>query len=172
MLLYLNFRRASEVLIILGTLPLALVGGVWLLYFLSYNLSVAVAVGFIALAGVAVEIGVIMLVYLNEAFQDQEKLALQENRSLTSDDIKQAVINGALLRLRPILMTVSAIIGGLLPIMLWDGTGIEVTRRIAAPMVGGMISATILTLLVIPAAFLLWKSVVLNQKNRSQTIMG
>lgn len=166
LLLYLNFRRASEVLIILGTLPLALVGGVWLLYFLSYNLSVAVAVGFIALAGVAVEIGVIMLVYLNEAFEQQKQLATQENRFLNYDDIKQAVINGALLRLRPILMTVSAIIGGLLPIMLWDGTGIEVTRRIAAPMVGGMISATILTLLVIPAAFLLWKSAALNRINR------
>ena len=164
LLLYLNFRRASEVLIILGTLPLALIGGVWLLYFLNYNLSVAVAVGFIALAGVAVEIGVVMLVYLNEAFEKQKQLAIQENRSLSTDDIKQAVINGALLRLRPIMMTVSAIIGGLLPIMLWDGTGIEVTRRIAAPMVGGMISATILTLLVIPAAFLLWKLVLLNQK--------
>ncbi|GAG76084.1 unnamed protein product, partial [marine sediment metagenome] len=161
---YLNFRRAFEVLIILGTLPLALIGGVWLLYFLSYNLSVAVGVGFIALAGVAVEIGVVMLVYLNEAFEKQKQTAAQENRSLAYDDIRRAVINGALLRLRPILMTVSAIIGGLLPIMLWDGTGIEVTRRIAAPMVGGMISATILTLLVIPAVFLLWKSIVVNHK--------
>lgn len=159
LLLYLYFRRVSEVLIILGTLPFALIGGVWLLYFLSYNLSVAVAVGFIALAGVAVEIGVVMLVYLNEAFETQKLLAEKENRALTPEDIKQAVINGSLLRLRPILMTVCAIIGGLLPIMLLNGTGIEVTRRIAAPMVGGMISATVLTLLVIPAAFLLWKRV-------------
>lgn len=157
LLLYLYFRRAAEVLIILGTLPFALIGGVWLLYFLSYNLSVAVAVGFIALAGVAVEIGVVMLVYLHEAYEAQKLLVKEENRALTTEDIKQAVINGALLRLRPILMTVSAIIGGLLPIMLLNGTGIEVTRRIAAPMVGGMISATALTLLVIPAAFLLWK---------------
>ncbi len=159
LLLYLYFRRAPEVFIILGTLPFALIGGVWLLYFLSYNLSVAVAVGFIALAGVAVEIGVVMLVYLDEAYQTQKLLVEEENRALTIDDIKQAVINGALLRLRPILMTVSAIIGGLLPIMLLNGTGIEVTRRIAAPMIGGMISATVLTLLVIPAAFLLWKRV-------------
>lgn len=159
LLLYLYFRRAFEVLIILGTLPFALIGGVWLLYFLNYNLSVAVAVGFIALAGVAVEIGVVMLVYLNEAFESQKLLAEKENRSLTRTDIKQAVINGALLRLRPILMTVFAIIGSLLPIMLMDGTGIEVTRRIAAPMVGGMITATALTLLVIPASFLLWKRI-------------
>lgn len=158
LLLYLYFRRAPEVLIILGTLPFAFVGGVWLLYFLNYNLSVAVAVGFIALGGVAVEIGVVMLVYLNEAFEEQKLLAEEENRALTSENIKQSVINGALLRLRPILMTVSAIIGGLLPIMLLNGTGIEVTRRIAAPMIGGMISATALTLLVIPSAFLLWKS--------------
>lgn len=158
LLLYLYFRRAPEVLIILGTLPFAFIGGVWLLYFLNYNLSVAVAVGFIALGGVAVEIGVVMLVYLNEAFEEQKLLAEEENRALTSENIKQSVINGALLRLRPILMTVSAIIGGLLPIMLLNGTGIEVTRRIAAPMIGGMISATALTLLVIPSAFLLWKS--------------
>jgi len=163
LLLYLNFRRASEVLIILGTLPLALIGGVWLLYFLSYNLSVAVAVGFIALSGVAVEIGVVMLVYLNEAFEKQKQLTSQENRSINNKDIKQAVINGALLRLRPILMTVSAIIGGLLPIMLWNGTGIEVTRRIAAPMIGGMLTATILTLLVIPAAYFIWKSSLISK---------
>lgn len=168
LLLYLYFRRASEVLIILGTLPFALVGGVWLLYFLNYNLSVAVAVGFIALAGVAVEIGVVMLVYLNEAFERQKLLAEEENRLLTADDIKQAIINGTLLRLRPILMTVSAIIGGLLPIMLLNGTGIEVTRRIAAPMIGGMVSATALTLLVIPAAFLLWKKIIYTMGNLNQ----
>ncbi|MGC1854569.1 MAG: CusA/CzcA family heavy metal efflux RND transporter [Candidatus Aquirickettsiella sp.] len=158
LLLYLYFRRAPEVLIILGTLPFAFIGGVWLLYFLNYNLSVAVAVGFIALGGVAVEIGVVMLVYLNEAFEEQKLLAEEEKRALSLENIKQSVINGALLRLRPILMTVSAIIGGLLPIMLLSGTGIEVTRRIAAPMIGGMMSATVLTLLVIPATFLLWKS--------------
>ena len=154
LLLYLNFRRFSEVFIIMGTLPLALTGGFWLLYLLGYNLSVAVGVGFIALAGVAVEIGVIMLVYLNQALQRSTQ---QAGREPGRADIRQAVIDGALLRVRPVMMTVSTIVAGLLPIMLGSGTGSEVMRRIAAPMVGGMISATLLTLVVIPAVFLLWK---------------
>jgi len=157
LLLYLNFRKLSEVLIIMGTLPLASVGGFWLLYLLGYNLSVAVGVGFIALSGVAVEIGVIMLVYLNQALQRRQDAADRANRQLTGDDVRSAVIDGALLRVRPIMMTVTTIIVGLLPIMLGGGTGSEVMRRIAAPMVGGMISATLLTLVVIPAVFLLWK---------------
>jgi len=157
LLLYLNFRRFTEVLIIMGTLPLALVGGYWLLYLLDYNMSVAVGVGFIALAGVAVEIGVIMLVYLNQALQRHQDTAAQEQRTLTSDDVRNAVIDGVLLRVRPIMMTVAAIIAGLMPIMLGSGTGSEVMRRIAAPMVGGMVSATLLTLVVIPAVFLIWK---------------
>ena len=154
LLLYLNFRRFGEVLIIMGTLPLALVGGFWLLYLLGYNLSVAVGVGFIALAGVSVEIGVIMLVYLNQALLRQTETA---GRAATHADIRKAVIDGALLRVRPIMMTVAAITVGLLPIMLGGGTGSEVMRRIAAPMVGGMLSATVLTLVVIPAVFLIWK---------------
>ncbi|MDH3870868.1 MAG: efflux RND transporter permease subunit [Gammaproteobacteria bacterium] len=157
LLLFLNFRNFTEVLIIMGTLPLALVGGFWLLYLLGYNMSVAVGVGFIALAGVAVEIGVVMLVYLNQALARQRDAAAREHRKLTTDDVRQAVVDGALLRVRPIMMTVSAIIAGLLPIMLGGGTGAEVMRRIATPMVGGMISATLLTLVVIPAVFLLWK---------------
>jgi Cu(I)/Ag(I) efflux system membrane protein CusA/SilA len=157
LLLYLNFRRFTEVLIIMGTLPMALVGGYWLLYLLGYNMSVAVGVGFIALAGVAVEIGVIMLVYLNQAMQRQQDAAAHEQRALTADDVRNAVIDGALLRVRPIMMTVAAIIVGLLPIMLGSGTGSEVMRRIAAPMVGGMVSATLLTLIVIPAVYLIWK---------------
>jgi Cu(I)/Ag(I) efflux system membrane protein CusA/SilA len=157
LLLYLNFRRFTEVLIIMGTLPMALVGGYWLLYLLEYNMSVAVGVGFIALAGVAVEIGVIMLVYLNQALLRHRDNAMREQRALTTDDVRNAVIDGALLRVRPIMMTVAAIIVGLLPIMLGSGTGSEVMRRIAAPMVGGMVSATFLTLIVIPAVFLLWK---------------
>ncbi len=158
LLLYMNFRNMTEVMIILGTLPLALVGGFWLLYFLDYNLSVAVGVGFIALAGVAVEIGVIMLVYLNQAFEKHWEQSKKDGVDLTITDIRSAVIDGALLRVRPIMMTVTTIIAGLLPIMLGGGTGSEVMRRIAAPMVGGMVSATILTLVVIPAVFLLWKS--------------
>jgi Cu(I)/Ag(I) efflux system membrane protein CusA/SilA len=157
LLLYLNFRRFAEVAIIMGTLPLALIGGVWLLYLLHYELSVAVGVGFIALAGVAVEIGVIMLVYLNQAIDRHIVAARSEGRALTMSDVEQAVIDGAVLRVRPIMMTVAAIIAGLLPIMLGGGTGSEVMRRIAAPMVGGMVSATVLTLIVIPALFLIWR---------------
>ena len=157
LLLFLNFGRFAEVAIILGTLPMAVVGGVWLLYLLDYELSVAVGVGFIALAGVAVEIGVVMLVYLNQAMRQHKATAERDGRSLTMDDVRQAVIDGAVLRVRPIMMTVAAIIAGLLPIMLGGGTGSEVMRRIAAPMVGGMVSATILTLVVIPALFLLWR---------------
>ena len=157
LLLYLNFRNMIEVLIIMGTLPLALVGGFWLLYLLGYNISVAVGVGFIALSGVAVEIGVVMLVYLNQALQQQREAAAREHRQLTAADVRSAVTAGALLRVRPIMMTVAAIIAGLLPIMLGSGTGSEVMRRIAAPMVGGMVSATVLTLVVIPAVFLIWK---------------
>ena len=156
-LLYLSFRKISEVLIIMGTLPMALIGGFWLLYLLDYNMSVAVGVGFIALSGVAVEIGVIMLVYLNQALQVYQDRAANENRNVTLNELHEAVSKGALLRVRPIMMTVSATIAGLLPIMLGSGTGSEVMRRIAAPMVGGMISATILTLIVLPAVFLLWK---------------
>jgi len=162
LLLYLNFRRFAEVAIIIGTLPMALIGGLWLLYLLGYDLSVAVGVGFIALAGVAVEIGVLMLVYLNQAIREHVQSAESEGRNLTMQDVEQAVIDGAVLRVRPIMMTVAAIIAGLLPIMLGSGTGSEVMRRIAAPMVGGMVSATILTLVVIPALFLYWREKQLN----------
>jgi len=157
LLLYLNFRKLSEVALIMGTLPMALIGGFWLLYLLDYNMSVAVGVGFIALAGVSVEIGVVMLVYLNQALQSHIDKAFSEKRSITLDELRDAVTEGALLRVRPIMMTVAAIIAGLLPIMLGSGTGSEVMRRIAAPMVGGMVSATILTLVVIPSVFLLMK---------------
>jgi len=165
LLLYLNFRNFSEVALIMGTLPMALIGGFWLLYLLDYNMSVAVGVGFIALAGVSVEIGVIMLVYLNHALQAHIDKARQENRSVTVNELRIAVEEGALLRVRPIMMTVAAIIAGLLPIMLGGGTGSEVMRRIAAPMVGGMVSSTILTLVVLPSVFFLMKQKsVINQK--------
>jgi Cu(I)/Ag(I) efflux system membrane protein CusA/SilA len=141
---------------ILFSLPFALGGGIWIVYLLGYNLSVAVNVGFIALSGVAAETGVIMLIYLNHALEERHKLAQMEHRKLTNNDIKLAVIEGSLLRLRPKIMTVCAIIGGLLPIMLSGGTGSEVISHIAAPMIGGMISSTILTLLVIPCLYLVW----------------
>ena len=157
LLLYLNFRNLTEVLIIMGTLPLALVGGLWLLYLLDYNLSVAVGVGFIALSGVAVEIGVVMLVYLNLALKQHQTAVEQKGERLTREEVRLAVIDGALMRIRPIMMTVASIIVGLMPIMLGGGTGAEVMQRIAAPMVGGMVSATLLTLVVIPAVFVIWK---------------
>jgi Cu(I)/Ag(I) efflux system membrane protein CusA/SilA len=157
LLLFLNFRNMTEVAIIMGTLPTALVGGIWLLYLLDYNVSVAVGVGFIALAGVAVEIGVVMLLYLRQALDAARAKAGQEGRKLDADDLAGAVREGALMRLRPIVMTVATIIVGLLPIMMGGGTGSEVMRRIAAPMVGGMISATLLTLALIPAVYLIWQ---------------
>jgi Cu(I)/Ag(I) efflux system membrane protein CusA/SilA len=157
LLLFLNFRNMTEVIIIMGTLPTALIGGIWLLYLLGYHMSVAVGVGFIALAGVAVEIGVVMLVYLKQALASEKHKARNERRPLGRSDLAAAVKNGALMRVRPIMMTVAAITAGLLPIMLGSGTGSEVMRRIAAPMVGGMISATVLTLALIPAVFLLWQ---------------
>jgi len=163
LLLYLHFRNFWEVLIIMGTLPLSLVGGFWLLHWLDFNMSVAVGVGFVALAGVAVEIGVIMLLYLNLALARRMAAAEREGRALSHDEVREAVVEGALLRVRPIMMTVTAIIAGLLPIMLGTGTGSEVMRRIAAPMVGGMVSATLLTLIVIPAVFLMWKSATLKR---------
>jgi Cu(I)/Ag(I) efflux system membrane protein CusA/SilA len=154
LLLYLNFRNGMEVLIIVTTLPLALVGGFWLLYLLGYNLSVAVTVGFIALGGVAVEIGIVMLTYLDLALK---RRIAERGAKLTREDVRAAVIEGALLRIRPATMTKVAIIAGLLPILWSSGTGSEAMGRIAAPMVGGMVSVAILTLVVIPAAYLLWK---------------
>ena len=158
LLLYINFRNVVEVLIIMGTLPFALIGGIWLMYILDYEMSVAVGVGFIALAGVTVEIGVLMLVYLNLAFSRALQQALHENRELSRDEIRNAVIDGAGRRVRPIVMTFAAIVVGLIPIMFGEGTGSEVMQRIAGPMIGGMISSLILTLLVIPAIYFLWKS--------------
>jgi len=156
-LLYLNFRSFAEVTIIMATLPLAMIGGVWLMYLEGFNFSVAVGVGFIALAGVAVEIGVIMLVYLNQAYQEKSLEAEQIGKPLSLIQLQQAIIEGAGLRVRPVMMTVATIIIGLLPVLYGTGTGSEVMSRIAAPMVGGMISAIALTLVVIPAVYLLWR---------------
>ncbi|MBK7543018.1 MAG: efflux RND transporter permease subunit [Candidatus Competibacteraceae bacterium] len=166
LLLYLSFGRLGEAVLIMATLPFALLGGVWLLYGLGYNLSVAVGVGFIALAGVAAETGVVMLVYLDQALAKRRERAAAENRLVTVAELREAVIEGALLRVRPKMMTVSTIIVGLLPIMYGEGTGSEVMRRIAAPMVGGMVSATLLTLVVIPAAFLIWKELQIRREHR------
>jgi Cu(I)/Ag(I) efflux system membrane protein CusA/SilA len=157
LLLYLNFRRMTETLIVMLSVPFALVGGVWLMWLLGYNLSVAVAVGFIALAGVAAETGVVMLIYLDHAWEAAQARCKAENRRVASADLYGAVMEGAVERVRPKLMTVVAIMAGLLPIMWSTGTGSEVMSRIAAPMVGGMISSTVLTLMVIPAIYALVK---------------
>ncbi len=156
-LLYMNFRRMGEVLIILATLPMAGVGGVLLISGLGYNYSIAVGVGFIALAGVAVEIGIIMLVYLNQAYSAMLDDANTQSKRPLLPDLTKAVLDGAGMRVRPVMMTAAAIIAGLIPIMTGHGTGSEVMQRIAAPMLGGMISATLLTLLVVPAVFFIWK---------------
>jgi Cu(I)/Ag(I) efflux system membrane protein CusA/SilA len=166
LLLYLSFGRMGEAVLIMATLPFSLLGGVWLLYWLDYNLSVAVGVGFIALAGVAAETGVVMLVYLDQALARRKETARSEGRGVTLAELREAVVEGALLRLRPKMMTVATIIVGLLPIMYGAGTGSEVMQRIAAPMVGGIVSATLLTLVVIPAVFLLWQGMVIDRGNR------
>ncbi|MGB5544493.1 MAG: CusA/CzcA family heavy metal efflux RND transporter, partial [Gammaproteobacteria bacterium] len=151
LLLYLQLRRFGEVLIVLGTLPMSLIGGLWLLWLLDFRVSVAVGVGFIALAGMAVEVGVVMLVYLRQSLE-----AARAKGPVGPDEVLGAVRRGALLRLRPVLMTVTATLVGLLPVMLGSGTGTELTRRIAAPMVGGVLSLLLLSLLVIPVLFLLY----------------
>jgi len=158
LLLYLNFRRVTESLIVMLSVPFALVGGVWLLWLLGYNLSVAVAVGFIALAGVAAETGVVMLIYLERAWQEIQTHCAAEGRKPALNDLHAAIMEGAVERVRPKMMTVTAIMAGLLPIMWGTGTGSEVMSRIAAPMIGGMISSTMLTLIVIPALYALAKA--------------
>ncbi|MGZ8219769.1 efflux RND transporter permease subunit [Methylomagnum sp.] len=164
-LLYLNFGRLTETFIVMLSVPFALVGGVWLLWLLDYNVSVAVGVGFIALAGVAAETGVVMLIYLDHAYQARWELCRAEGRAFTRDDLHAALMAGAAERLRPKMMTVAAIMAGLLPILWSTGTGSEVMRRIAAPMVGGMVSSTLLTLVVIPAIYALVKGVAI-ERNR------
>ncbi|MEA3246071.1 MAG: efflux RND transporter permease subunit, partial [Gemmatimonadota bacterium] len=153
LLLYFNFRRVGESAIVMLTLPFALVGGLWFIWALGYNWSVAVAIGFIALAGVAAETGVVMLIYLDHAWRERAAAG----RTLTRRDVHDAVMEGAVERVRPVVMTATAIVAGLVPILWSAGTGASVMKRIAAPMIGGMLSTTVLTLLVIPAVYSLWK---------------
>jgi copper/silver efflux system protein len=153
LLLYSNFRKLTETLIVMLSLPFSVVGGLWLLWWLGFNLSVAVAVGFIALAGVAAETGVVMLIYLDHALRELEVKCSAENRPFTRDNLRDAIMLGAVERVRPKMMTVVAIMAGLLPIMWSTGTGSEVMQRIAVPMIGGMLSSTVLTLIVIPAVY-------------------
>jgi copper/silver efflux system protein len=152
-LLYLNFQSVAKTLIVLLSVPFALIGSIWLLYFLGYNLSVAVWVGIIALAGVAAETGVVMIVYLDEVYERR----VREGSLTSMHDLSEAIIEGAVQRVRPKMMTVMAIIAGLLPIMWSHGAGADVMKRIAAPMIGGMVTSTILTLAVIPAIYAIWR---------------
>jgi Cu(I)/Ag(I) efflux system membrane protein CusA/SilA len=164
LLLYFNFRNVTKVLIVMLTLPFSVVGGIWYMYLLGYNMSVAVMVGFIALAGVAAEIGVVMIIYLDHAFGARQK----ENPRLSGRDLYDAIMEGAVERLRPVIMTVSAIIAALLPIMWGTETGSRVMKRIAAPMVGGMISAALLTLIIVPILYYIWRSWQLRRAARKE----
>jgi Cu(I)/Ag(I) efflux system membrane protein CusA/SilA len=166
LLLYLNFRRLTETLIVMLSLPFSLVGGLWLMWWLGFNFSVAVAVGFIALAGVAAETGVIMLIYLDSAMKELHAKRLADGTPFTRADLHEAIMRGAVERVRPKMMTVVAIMAGLLPIMWSTGTGSEVMQRIAVPMIGGMISSTVLTLIVIPAVYALVKGWTLSRSSR------
>lgn len=162
LLLYLNFRRVTETLIVMLSVPFALAGGLWLMWWLGFNLSVAVAVGFIALAGVAAETGVVMLIYLDHALTALQTQRAAEGRPFTHDDLYAAIMSGAVERVRPKMMTVAAIMAGLLPILWSHGTGAEVMQRIAVPMIGGMVSSTVLTLVVIPAIYAVIKGLAIG----------
>jgi Cu(I)/Ag(I) efflux system membrane protein CusA/SilA len=164
LLLYLNFRRITETLIVMLSVPFALVGGFWLMWWLGFNFSVAVAVGFIALAGVAAETGVVMLIYLDNGLTERKDQRRREGRPFTGDDLYAAIMSGAVERVRPKMMTVAAIMAGLLPIMWSHGTGAEVMQRIAVPMIGGMVSSTALTLVVIPAIYAVIKGFALRRE--------
>jgi Cu(I)/Ag(I) efflux system membrane protein CusA/SilA len=163
LLLYLNFRRVTETLIVMLSVPFALIGGLWMMWWLGFNLSVAVAVGFIALAGVAAETGVVMLIYLDHAMKELQYERAQEGLPFTKADLYDAIMEGAVERVRPKMMTVAAIMAGLLPIMWSHGTGAEVMQRIAVPMIGGMVSSTLLTLIVIPSIYAVIKGLGLEQ---------
>ncbi|MCF7842960.1 MAG: efflux RND transporter permease subunit, partial [Lentisphaeria bacterium] len=161
LLLYFNFRNMTESLIVMLSLPFTLIGGIWFMYFLGYNLSVAVGVGFIALAGLAAETGVVMLIYLDGAYKNRK----QNGRMQSVKDLYDAVMEGAVDRVRPKMMTVASTMLGLVPILWGTGTGSQVMKRIAAPMVGGLVTSTILTLVVIPTIYFIWKSIELKRKN-------
>ena len=161
LLLYLIFRRVDEAMLVMGTLPFALTGGFWLLYLLGYNQSVATAVGFIALAGVSAEFGVVMLIYLKAAMERQ-------SGEPTAESVSKSIREGALLRVRPKAMTVAVILAGLFPILVGTGAGSEVMSRIAAPMIGGMITAPLLSMFVIPAAYLLMRRPRPEQPSQSE----
>jgi len=172
LMLFMAFNRVIEVGIVLAALPVALAGGVWFLWYLDFDISVAVLVGFIALAGVAVETAIVMLLYLNLAWDKRHKQAQAERREMTPLDVEEVVFEGALLRVRPKVMTVATIFAGLIPIMYGTGTGSEIMQRIGAPIIGGMATATVLTLFVIPSIFVIWKRLALSRVNRDFLMAG
>jgi Cu(I)/Ag(I) efflux system membrane protein CusA/SilA len=153
-LLYIHFNNIMEVIIVMASLPFALLGGFWLIYILGYNMSVAVGVGFIALAGLATETGIVMLVYLDEVFKRKKR----DNQMNNTSDLHDAIVEGAVDRVRPKIMTVATTLIGLLPVMYGSGAGSQIMKRIAAPMVGGLVSSTIMTLIIIPVIYDLWKT--------------
>jgi len=161
-LLFIHFNNIIEVLIVMASLPFALLGGFWLIYLLGYNMSVAVGVGFIALAGLATETGIVMLVYLDEVFKRKK----EENQMNTAADLHASIVEGAVDRVRPKIMTVATTLIGLLPVMYGSGAGSQIMKRIAAPMVGGLVSSTIMTLIIIPVIYDLWKNWELNKTNK------
>jgi Cu(I)/Ag(I) efflux system membrane protein CusA/SilA len=169
-LLYMNFGRVMPIALLMFTMPLSLVGSVWLMYWLGFNFSIAVGVGLIALAGIAVETGVIMIVYLNQALRELHEQSRLDKNPITTKMLTNAVLHGAGLRVRPVLMTAGATIIGLVPIMLGSGTGSEVMSRLAAPMVGGMVSSVLLTLLVLPGIYFLWQKVLLSKLTQKSSL--
>ncbi|SDX02412.1 efflux RND transporter permease subunit [Nitrosomonas communis] len=169
-LIYLNFGRLSETLIVMLSVPFSLVGGIWLMYWFGYNMSIAVAVGFIGLAGIAAETGMVMLEFLDQALNAIKAKRQAAGEKITIEDLYTAVKEGAGMRIRPVMMTIAGSVFGLLPVMLSSGTGSELTKRIAAPMVGGMISATVLTLIVLPAVYVLVKKVQIQRSFKTEKI--
>ena len=158
-LLYFNFKNVTESMIVMLSLPFAIVGGVWFIYLLGYNMSIAVGVGFIALAGVAAETGVVMLVYLDQAYADKR---IEKGGVMSHPDLYDAIMEGAVNRVRPKIMTVMSTMVGLFPLFWGHGAGADTMRRIAAPMIGGMVTSTILTLIVIPAIYAIWKGTMIE----------
>jgi Cu(I)/Ag(I) efflux system membrane protein CusA/SilA len=161
-LLFIHFNNIIEVIIVMASLPFALLGGFWLIYLLGYNMSVAVGVGFIALAGLATETGIVMLVYLDAVFKRRKN----EDQMNTAADLHAAIVEGAVDRVRPKIMTVATTLIGLLPVMYGSGAGSQIMKRIAAPMVGGLVSSAIMTLIIIPVIYDLWKTQEINNKNK------
>jgi Cu(I)/Ag(I) efflux system membrane protein CusA/SilA len=169
LLLYLNFGRLTETFIVMLSLPFSLVGGFWMMWWMGFNMSVAVAVGFIALAGVAAETGVVMIIYLQNALAEWKRRANEEGRSFSKADLQGAIMEGAVDRVRPKMMTVAAIMAGLMPILWSSGSGSEIMQRIAVPMIGGMASSTVLTLVVIPTIFALVEGARMRSRSRHET---